>query len=299
MTTSGAVWIAVDWGTTNLRAWSISPVGVVSKQSAKGAGRLAPGDFESELLSFIDEWLAEDTCTPVVICGMAGAREGWAEAGYVKVPAPPPNVGNAVVAPTNDPRISARILPGISQTAPPDVMRGEETQIGGFLSKDPEFDGVLCLPGTHSKWVHISAGEIVSFRTYMTGELFNLLRQHSILRSSVSSEDWSDDDFIDALTDAIAKPERLSASLFALRASKLLGQGSSAALAKLSGLLVGSELADARPYWLGREVVVVGETTLTARYQTALQSQGLTPEVQSGGELALLGLTQAIQSEVA
>jgi 2-dehydro-3-deoxygalactonokinase len=89
---------------------------------------------------------------------------------------------------TKDPRLRVSILPGLKQAVPPDVMRGEETQIAGFLAAAPGFDGVLCLPGTHAKWVQISAEEVVSFRTFMTGELFDLLSTQSVLRHSIAGE---------------------------------------------------------------------------------------------------------------
>ena len=103
-----------------------------------------------------------------------------------------------------------------------DVMRGEETQIAGFLRLNTGWDGVICLPGTHSKWVHVSAGEIISFRTFMTGELYGLLADASVLRHSVGGEDWDAAAFETALSDTIARPANLAAGLFRLRASHLL-----------------------------------------------------------------------------
>ena len=169
-----ADWIAVDWGTTHLRAWAIrngDPVAEATSDS--GMGQLNRTDFEPALLDLIEPWLGQDRMT-IVACGMVGSRQGWAEAPYAKVPVQP--ASDRLIRPeTRDQRLSVHILPGLRQDDPADVMRGEETQIAGYLAGNPGFDGVVCLPGTHTKWVQVSAGEVVSFRTFMTGELFSLL----------------------------------------------------------------------------------------------------------------------------
>ena len=127
------------------------------------------------------------------------------------------------MAPSTDPRLDVRVIPGLKQTSPADVMRGEETQIAGYLAGNPGFDGVLCLPGTHSKWVQVSAGEVVSFRTFMTGEMFALLARTSVLRLTVG-EGWHDAAFADAVADSMARPEALSQRLFSIRAEGLCGE---------------------------------------------------------------------------
>ncbi|MBS8227355.1 2-dehydro-3-deoxygalactonokinase, partial [Vannielia litorea] len=191
-------------------------------------------------------------------------------------------------------RLTVRILPGLSQSDPADVMRGEETQIAGFLAGSPDFDGILCLPGTHSKWAHVSAGEIVSFRTFMTGELFSLLSSQSVLRHSLHGEGWDEAAFLDAVPEAMSRPERLASALFSLRAAALLSDLPPAvARARLSGLLIGLELAAARPYWLGQRVALIGGPLLTQPYAAALSAQGVTPETRDGENLALAGLTAA------
>ena len=126
---------------------------------------------------------------------MAGARGAWIEAPYATVPCPP-RPAAFTPPPTRDPRLAVRILPGLRQDEPPDVMRGEETQIAGLLAAEPGFDGVACLPGTHTKWCHVSAGEVVSFASYMTGEIFALLASQSVLRKTVAPDGWSEPDFL-------------------------------------------------------------------------------------------------------
>ena len=289
-------WIAVDWGTTNLRVWSVGADGQVSAplSSDKGMGQLPPEAFEGALLELIEPLLADCRVTPVIACGMVGARQGWAEAPYASVPCTPPGAAEAIQPPTQDPRIAVHILPGVMQSDPPDVMRGEETQIAGFLAAEPDFDGILCLPGTHTKWVQISAGEIVSFRTVMTGELFALLSGQSVLRHSVQSDDWDDDAFEAALNDAMTSPQHLTTRLFGLRAGSLLaGLAPDTARARLSGLLLGLELAGTRPYWLGQRVAIIGDGALAQRYETALGIVGAMVEVTDGAGLTLAGLTRA------
>ncbi|MEO0743952.1 MAG: 2-dehydro-3-deoxygalactonokinase, partial [Pseudomonadota bacterium] len=152
-------WIAVDWGTSHLRAWLMARDGAVldRRSSDDGMGGLARDGFAPALHALVGDALP----APVLACGMVGSRQGWAEAPYAAVPCAPPTIHAAVTVPGAD----VRILPGVKQDSPADVMRGEETQIAGFLARTPGFDGVICLPGTHTKWAHISAGEIVSFRT--------------------------------------------------------------------------------------------------------------------------------------
>jgi 2-dehydro-3-deoxygalactonokinase len=295
-----AEWIAVDWGTSNLRAWVFDSTDreIAHLTSDKGMGGLAREAFEPALLDLVRPYLAEGRATPVIACGMVGARQGWVEAVYDKVPCPPPGIDRATQAPAVDRRLAVAILPGLSQDRPADVMRGEETQIAGFLAANPGFDGTICLPGTHAKWVQISAGEIVSFRTFMTGELFAAISAHTVLRHSVGGgQDPAA--FAEAVRDGMTSPEALTARLFGLRAEGLLhGLGAEAATSRLSGLLIGLELAGARGYWLGTRLALVGGGGLTRLYATALEVQGVVPEIADGDDMVLAGLKAARAGQV-
>ncbi len=285
-------WIAVDWGTSHLRAWAMQGDTVLDQaQSDLGMARVAPGAFQSALLSLVQDWLG-DAPVDVVACGMVGARQGWAEAPYAAVPSAP--VPNAPVrVPGTDPRIRAFIVPGLKQATPPDVMRGEETQIAGFLAGHQNWDGVLCLPGTHTKWVQVSAGEVISFRTFMTGEMFDLLCGQSVLKHSVG-EGWDDPAFAEAVADTLSKPENLAGRLFGLRAADLLqGQDRAIARARLSGLLIGAELAATRPYWLGQQLAIIGADEVSKIYAQALQQQGAFVETADATLSTLAGLALA------
>ena len=285
-------WIAVDWGTSNLRAYIMSTNGEVLAQtkSTKGMGSLNTDQFETVLIELISDYLCDDVITPLIACGMVGAKQGWKEAGYISVPAAPPKSTKLTRPNVNDPRIAVYILPGMSQSKPADVMRGEETQISGYLAQNPNFNGSICLPGTHTKWVQISAGEVVSFRTFMTGELFNIISRHSVLRHSVG-EGWDEEAFLESVTDGIMNANILTNNLFRLRASSLLeGLQPTTATAKLSGMLIGLELAGAKEFWLGNQVVIIGGNKIMGHYQTALMQQGVMPILANASEMVLVGL---------
>lgn len=283
-------WIAVDWGTSNLRAWAIGPTGPLAEATSDdGMGKLTPDQFEPALLRLIDPWLTRPT--QVLACGMVGARQGWSEAKYRATPCTPVDARGITHVPTHDPRLTFHIAPGLSQDRPADVMRGEETQVAGVLALHPGFDGVICHPGTHSKWVHVSAGEVVSFQTFMTGELFALLSTGSVLRHGMA-EGWDDAAFDDGVKDALQSPDKFAARLFSLRAEFLLhGLTPAQSRARLSGLLIGIELAGAKPYWLGQKVMLVGAPALASSYTRALTSQGLTPQTLDATACTLAGLT--------
>jgi 2-dehydro-3-deoxygalactonokinase len=289
-------WVALDWGTSHLRLWRMTRSGAIigRADSDQGMGNLAPARFEPILVDLLKDDLPVTGHLTVICCGMVGARQGWTEARYLPVPTAPPTIARATHLLAHDQRLSVHILPGLSQTAPADVMRGEETQIAGFLAVEPGFDGVICLPGTHCKWAHISAGEVVSFRTYMTGELFALLSRQSVLRHSVAATGFESEAFVSAVAQAMSRPQALAGDLFALRAESLLAAlDETVARSRLSGLLIGAELAAARPYWLGRDIVIVGDGAVASAYQTALAAQGAAPRRADAEEMTLNGLRAA------
>ncbi len=290
-----ADWIAVDWGTTNLRAYAMQDATVLAQAASDdGMGKLAPEGFEPALLSLTKDWDLANL--QIVACGMVGSRQGWTEAPYRSVPCTP-MAQELTRAPTLRKDFTVSIVPGLSQQEPADVMRGEETQIAGFLSLNPSWDGVLCLPGTHTKWAHLSAGEVVSFQTFMTGEMFALLSEKSVLRHSVSTEGWDDCSFDEAVSAAISKPERLAARLFGLRAEGLLQNAQPGATrASLSGYLIGAELAAAKPYWLGQNVAILGTGAQSRAYQQSLGLQGVTAMLVDAERATLAGLTAAHRS---
>jgi 2-dehydro-3-deoxygalactonokinase len=296
-----AAFVVVDWGTSSFRGWLMSADGAALAESRGGEGMLhctgggAAAGFAPVLRDHLAR-LGAAAGVPVLICGMAGARQGWAEAPYLRTPTRLDALHEGAI------RIDApgdiRILPGIAQARPdrPDVMRGEETQLLGVT--DADFSGLVCIPGTHSKWVRIEAGRIVEFSTYMTGELYSVIAQHSILAHAVEKEGPAAMDsrpFREGLSAAMAAPTALSASLFRLRAAQLLGFEQRAdGAARLSGLLIGAELADAlHRHGPLRSVRLIGAGALGRLYEAALAGQALDVTTVDAEQASRLGLAKA------
>ena len=168
--------------------------------------------------------------------------------------------------------------------------------VAGVLAARPDFDGVICLPGTHTKWVRVSAGEICHFQTVMTGEIFALLSRQSVLRHSMTerSSDARIAAFADAVDTALSRPHQAWAQLFRLRAAGLIGtQAPGAAEGALSGLLIGLDLGAARSYWLGEQVLIIGAPRLSALYASALEQQGAAPVIGDADTATRAGLHAA------
>ncbi|PFG62205.1 2-dehydro-3-deoxygalactonokinase [Thioclava sp. ES.031] len=284
-------WIAADWGTTHLRVWAMRGREVLDRRSSEqGMGKLTPAEFGPVLEEAVAGWGA----APVVTCGMVGSRQGWAEAPYAPVPcAAQPRL---VRVPDHAAR-PVYITCGLRQDSPPDVMRGEETQIAGFLLRTPDFEGTICLPGTHTKWVALRAGRIGRFRSCMTGEIYDLLAHRSVLRHTIG-EGCSDMAAFDAaVAEALADPAAAYGALFALRAGALLGaQSPETAAARLSGLLIGWELAAARDLWQGQPVALIGSPVLSPLYTRALAGCGIQAASHDAEDVTLAGLYAARQT---
>ncbi|WP_417826813.1 2-dehydro-3-deoxygalactonokinase [Thalassospira povalilytica] len=307
-------WIAVDWGTSNLRVWAMDDSAniLAMAESPLGMNAIAGDDklsFEGVLIGLIDRWLDPTIRNvPVVICGMAGARQGWLEAPYCEVPVAPRDLASGAVSPTvADPRVAVSILPGLCQrpkdvgeiSGDADVMRGEETQLVGFMNQNPDFAGWVCLPGTHSKWARVADGKITAFRTYMSGEVFALLSRQSILRHSVG-DDWDDAAFAGAVRAAKAQPSSFLHQLFTVRAAGLValnGADVPSGVAVLSGSVIGLEIADILDRLQdGETIALVGAGKLASLYQAALAVHGQTALAMDGGAITLAGLSQAYQT---
>ncbi|MGV8936580.1 MAG: 2-dehydro-3-deoxygalactonokinase [Allorhizobium sp.] len=298
---SGPAFCALaDWGTSNFRLWLVDRDGNVlgERQSDEGLSAVTDGRFEAVLESHMTG-LGAAGDIGVVAAGMVGARSGWLEAAYAETPASLGELYAHAVSP-----VAARpvyILPGLCQkiTGAFDVMRGEETQLAGAVASGLA-DGVFCLPGTHSKWVMLSAGRVETFRTVMTGELFSLISRQSILRLSVDAESRTQPDdpvFTASVEEALRDDFSLTASLFSIRAAGLLSSLSAAAgAAHLSGLLIGAELAGVRTYLAGGgPVYLIGSSALNPLYTQALSLAGQTAVPLDGGELVRKGLLAAAQ----
>lgn len=293
--------VVVDWGTSSFRGWLMSADGATLAESRGSEGMLhcAGGAGFAPVLRDHLARLGAPAAAPVLICGMAGARQGWVEAPYLRTPTrlDALHEGAVRVEAPSDMGGDVRILPGIAQAHAdaPDVMRGEETQLLGVT--EPGFTGLVCIPGTHSKWIRIEAGRVVAFSTYMTGELFSVIAQHSILLHAVEAAAPPADGqpFRDGVSTALAAPTALTASLFRLRAAQLLGfQQRADGAARLSGLLIGTEIADAqRQHGSPRSVRLIAAGPLGRLYEAALGAQGIDVTAVDAEQASRLGLAKA------
>ncbi|RYH07693.1 MAG: 2-dehydro-3-deoxygalactonokinase, partial [Alphaproteobacteria bacterium] len=224
---SAVEWVAVDWGTSNLRAWGLDSSGEIafSRSSPDGMSRLTREQYPSVLTGLLTE---VHEPLDVLICGMAGARQGWLEAPYLDAPADLRTLSRGAVTPDMPgAQFVPSILPGVCQReiGAEDVMRGEETQLLGLSALIPGFSGLAIMPGTHSKWAILEGTTLKRFSSAMTGEIFELLRTHSVLRHSMGGEldgEERDIGFDAGLALGLERPERLTATLFKVRAGALL-----------------------------------------------------------------------------
>jgi 2-dehydro-3-deoxygalactonokinase len=297
---SSGAFVAVDWGTSSFRGWLMTADGTVLAESRGPEGMLhcAGSGFAPVLRDHLAK-LGATEHLPVLICGMAGAKQGWVEAPYLRTPTSLDALHEGAIR--VDTPGDVRILPGVAQAQPerPDVMRGEETQLLGVTEAD--FSGLVCIPGTHSKWVRIENGVIAAFTTYMTGELFSVIAQHSILMHAVDAAGPLAPDsasFRAGLAAARDTPSGLTASLFRLRAAQLLGFEQRAdGAARLSGLLIGSEIADAMQRFGGaRQLCLMAAGSLGALYHAALAASGFDVTVIDAEQASRRGLAKAANS---
>jgi 2-dehydro-3-deoxygalactonokinase len=250
--------------------------------SPRGVLTVDKGEHEAVLAGLVGGWLAESGPLPVLMAGMVGSRQGWVEAPYADCPAGLPEIASAMT--TIDTRTMGAIgvAPGVravDRDGAPDVMRGEETQILGALAATGRADGLFVLPGTHSKWVRVEAGRIASFATYMTGEVFAALKDHTILGRLMEAAPQDDAAFPEGVGAAarLERPGDLLHAIFMTRTLGLFDRLRAGQLADyLSGLLIGAELASGAAG--ARSAVVVGAPALTARYCAAGAILGLALE---------------------
>jgi 2-dehydro-3-deoxygalactonokinase len=296
--------LAIDWGTTNLRAWVVSEQGDAGEpiELPRGVSKLGPGEAETCLHEVVRPALKAERL-PALICGMAGSTIGWVEVPYLDCPADAASLAQGLYwIEGQDPPVA--IVPGVrgpGVDGGPDVMRGEETQAVGWLAEDERRRvgrHVICHPGTHAKWVLIEDGRIVRFVTAMTGELFSILTRYSVLRCEEGPEDPRA--FAKGLTVA-GDGSALAARLFTARA-RVVGGGDlrpAGVRSFLSGLLIGSEVASTPALLEAGEptspIALVGDASLCAAYATAMAHFGLSAQIFDGEAAVLAGLKDIIR----
>jgi 2-dehydro-3-deoxygalactonokinase len=278
--------IAVDWGTTNRRGYLIADGGRMTDEMEDDRGILSVGhEGFDRAVADLKGRLGD---RPLLMAGMIGSNRGWVEAPYVPCPAGLPELAANLKWVVQD-RIA--IVPGLSYSDgdAADVMRGEEMQIlGAFAEGMIAADALVCHPGTHNKWIRLEDGRITSFRTVMTGELFNLLREHSILADLLVTSAAVDDAFEAGVRKGLESDE-LTAELFSVRARVLLGKAPRASAASYtSGLLIGTDIRTGARAAPAGEIVVMGRPELTSLFAAALRIAGRTAR-EVDGEQAFLG----------
>jgi 2-dehydro-3-deoxygalactonokinase len=272
--------IAIDWGTTSARAYCLGAGGevVAMREAPLGVLQVQAGRFPEALATLLGDW--HDVAAPRLACGMIGSRQGWSEAPYVECPAPLAALAAGIVRVTGN---MLTIIPGVrtrDSNGIPDVMRGEETQLAGAVD-DSEERVLAVLPGTHSKWALVERGRLVDFATFMTGEMYNVLLNHSILgRLAQPSGPDPGPAFERGVTRGLGAGG-LNHDLFGARTLALMGELAPADIPDwLSGLLLGREVRNARE-WAQRQgcdgatVRLVGTDALMARYAAAMLQAGV------------------------
>ena len=281
--------IAIDWGTSSLRGARFDRQGqrLEERHFPRGILTVPQGEFPAVFEACFGDWM-QDNQALCLLSGMVGSRQGWQEAPYCPCPAGFAELGQHLLW-LQPGRLA--IVPGLSVQhhdglpfAQHDVMRGEEIQIFGALALTGAQDATVVLPGTHSKWAQVQQGRVAQFRSFMTGEVYALLSQHSILSRTLPADaPWHEDTFRQAVLLAQRTPSVLS-SIFATRTLALFDTLPAEQLPSfLSGLLIGEELR-AMPTQTGRTLLLVGNAALSLRYQCALQALGL--QAQSLGDEA-------------
>lgn len=275
--------IGVDWGTTSFRAVVMDGAGVILDRTASSDGLLSVTDrgFEAVLERAIGGWDPAQAL-PVIASGMVTSRSGWVETAYLPCPAGDAELAGALTRFTTAGGRRIALITGLSfrhADGAPDVMRGEETQIAGLGLSGTR---LAVMPGTHSKWVRVEDGRITGFRTAMTGDAFAALRDHTVLKLTTAERADAPEAFAAGVALGAAESGAgLLGKLFRQRAGSLLGDFPAAETAeRLSGLLIGTEIAEARHFApdVSGPVVIVGGEALAARYAAALDVLGMAHE---------------------
>jgi 2-dehydro-3-deoxygalactonokinase len=280
--TSPAALIGIDWGTTSFRAYRLDAGGRVVDGKSAPSGILKAGHFERVFEREIGAWLVDQPDLPVIASGMITSRQGWVEVPYCPCPAGSDEIARALRRYATGAGRVIHFVPGLSVIGAdgvPDVIRGEETQILGEIGGAPG-RRLLVLPGTHSKWALVEDGRIAWFATFMTGEVFAVIKEHSILGRMMAGEADDAQAFRRGLAYARSHRGGLLKRLFSARTLGLFGHLPESAIGSyLSGLMIGSEIAEALDCLeqapSDEEITVIGSSDLTGRYLLAIAEAGL------------------------
>ncbi|OJI92699.1 2-keto-3-deoxygalactonate kinase [Planktotalea frisia] len=271
--------IGIDWGTSSLRAFLIGTQGEVLDSVSTGEGimQIPDRNFDAVFDRLVGSF-PSNAGLPIVVSGMITSRNGWVETPYVTMPTGPEHLARSLVRHQSQSGALIHFVTGATteHISGPDVMRGEETQIIGSAALGLS-DGVFVMPGTHSKWVHVAGGKIQDFATYMTGEVFASLKDHTILGTLMEVGDFDLPAFQKGVSAAQDRRANLLHDLFHVRTLPLMGKLKETETADfLSGLLIGTEIVAAlRKNEAAKRVTIVGRNDLADRYEIALQAVGI------------------------
>jgi len=292
--------IVADWGTTRFRGYLIENETILDQVSSdEGVSALKPGQHRDVFLRQCGRWLEAEPNAPILLVGMVGSREGWVVAPYASCPAGPAEIAAAMIPVDLDHGRKAHIVPGL--TCKPasgawDVMRGEETLVLGSGVEN----GLVCSAGTHPKWIAMRDGRVERFATYMTGEMYALLREHSMIgRPATEPEDRTGFDLgLDAAErNSAAARVGLLHLLFGARAAVVSGHMATNLLGPyLSGLLTGDEINGALSQF-GRppSVTILADRARADLYVHALKRHGIAAEVRNPREALIAGLARIVR----
>jgi 2-dehydro-3-deoxygalactonokinase len=301
-TINNAHCIALDWGTSSLRAYVLGIEGEVLAEHRSDLGILKSQDFQATLATICKPWDALYGELPCLASGMIGSKQGWVDAGYLATPCGFDSIASAAKDVSELAGRKLWIMPGLRQVdadmQTSDVMRGEEIQVFGAGIEN----GIVVLPGTHSKWVKVVDSKIVAFKTFMTGEAYSLFRHQSILAKLMPAQNTSTFDvhaFELGVRRSLVAPSELLHHLFNVRTHGLFNELTPEAQADfLSGLLIGSEISGGRGLFSEEqgEIALIGELLLLERYKIALDLADLSGRfVQAKTPVAALGLFEVSQ----
>jgi 2-dehydro-3-deoxygalactonokinase len=298
-------YILGDWGTSQCRLYlctgddALGTFHIIDEAVGKGIKHLTnPEDYFFKLCK---RWLAKYGQMPVYLIGVVGSDAGWHQAGYIPCPTIIDTIFNNSLS-FDAKGCQIHIVPGLSCTNPlglPDTLRGEETQIIGWIANNPTQKGqLLCLPGTHTKWAHIDLGQVNTFLSSPVGELYDIINNHSVISTPENKSQWHQESFEEGLALALDKSKNILHSIFSCRARSLLNnKPESTSSSYLSGLLIGSDVRDAIGHIADfNNVTVIGNDDVMPLYMHALGQCGIKAESMKGQDASISGLKAFVRS---
>lgn len=282
-------WIAIDWGTTNFRAWLIKDNKVL-KEIIKpdGIKNIPNKNFEDILIKNIKFLKKIKRKIKIISCGMIGSRQGWVDTGYEKKLNFKKN--NLIKVKTKNKNLDFYIVKGLSQKNPYEVIRGEETQVLGYLNHNKTFSGFICLPGTHSKWIKVSNGKLIKFKTYMTGELYEIISKNSILKHSINDKKINTKIFKNSILISQESNFNIFDYLFEFRSRTLLSKKKFYPKSELLAYLIGSEINLNIQNIRDSKIIIIGSNYNSKLYSQAMQVLKINTTIIDSKKVTINGL---------